>query len=233
MPPTPEQIEAARTLAIRKFADRPVPERVSRLVKLTDVGPDGRPLALLAVPFTFAGYAAHQDARAADVETAQASLYADRVVFPENALEIVRALPALTVKVSDKLHEIAGMRQGVGTSALLDPAVPLPGLTKEQAAALPHARPLWTLVHSKLGFVVVVEAPDADVYHAVRARAREAQEAGKGLVDSFIQPIRDAVRWSSEPLDVLFDRVPYAAKLIMDTWSAAGGADVDLKSEDV
>ncbi len=230
--PTPEELTTAKATAIKAFAAKSTPERVDRLVGIEVDAPVDT--MVVAVPLNLDAYCAYYDARRRDHETAQASLFVDRVIWPAQdvALEMMRTWPALVVHVENELMGAAGANTQEATLAPLDArALPrwLPAdvaqklLTDAKGPRL-GAAGLWTVYHPAFDLGLVFRSPLPDVYHATRAAFREAINANSGAIRSYLRATLECVLWSPRPMAEILDETPALAEDLMEPFFNMGGA---------
>lgn len=179
----------------------------------------GEEAVFLVRPMTSAEYADHVDAYLRHEGDAAEALLVDFVIWPERA-EVERLLglyPALPAEFAAEFRELHGvypkLKATVYHLAAKTPAAVL------DAAKLPRTEAERLIREIKRPVIVRAPAPcefacvmDLDriarVYLATKDRLQAAGKANRGAFAVAVQAARDAIVWSSEPLESAVERVP-------------------------
>lgn len=236
--PTPDEIATAKAEALARFGSANL-----ELVELTH--PIG--FAGLFAPFGFQAWCAHVDEQARDLVTSHQRAVIRQRVWPAagDLTVMLGRWPAAAKKIADRLYLRAGRLPGEPRVELLRDvlaAAPkeedaiLPGLSRAKAAELlrpaegePPAE-LWAVVGPG-PLSLVLAAPDADVYHAAQTAHRRATEKGERLVEAKLDFVRQAVRWTAQPLDALLEDQPALSTDLKSAFDIMGGEGAEASSK--
>lgn len=200
MRPTEEQIAAAKAVAAKV-------DRQALLLEVEDFD-----IAVMFRDLSPDEFAEWFDVTNQNRENGVSLLLAKCLLWP--SIDEARAvMPAIGEEITGLVLERAGV---VRAAALVEPAtverMVLEGIPQADAAELVAANPrknsLSLLRMPAQGVKVVMARPSAESFDATRDGEAQAKADGVGLYAVALHAVRDAIVWSSEPLETTLDRVP-------------------------
>jgi hypothetical protein len=238
--PTSDEIAKAKADALVRFGRAEV-----LLVQL----PKPINFALLVAPMNLERHNKLVDAQAHDVTTSHGPVVLDALLWPaaEEWLAVAKVRPAAPKKVVHQILKRAGREDDAAkvellaelVAALPPPAhaeqVVIPELTAAMARKLLEAedakeepRELWAVFGP--GLSCVMAAPEPDVYLASQVALQNAQEKKEGITEARLGFTRDAIVWTSRPIDVVLDDKPAIHSDLTHAWLTMGGEVADATS---
>lgn len=226
--PTPEEIATAKAEAQARFGR-------SELLMVEMGAPINA--CVLAAPFDLDSYAEHSDEQRVDLQTSLRNAAHARIVWPspEEISTLLDKWPAAAEKVCGQLQRRAGRLVGDPKVMPLDPASPPPGLTSEEAQKLLDKHQ-GQAVFSAVGpgtLSLVLARPDAEAWLAAKTARAKAAAANKRSVHTGLDFARQAIIWSSQPIDVFLDDKPAHCADIMTAYDELGGDGAEAVSKSV
>ena len=234
----PEQIAAAKAEAAARFGRDAVEEVTVR----APVNFEG-----LFAPLNFRAWCGHIDEQARDIVTSWPMIALRQRIVPGagDFSAVLSRWPAAAKKIADLLYKRAGrlpdkprttpLAELVAETATDAPEV-IPGLTRVKALELLQPvdgelpAELWAVVGPG-SLSLVLASPDADVYHAAQAADRRAKEKGERIVEAKLDFVRQAIRWSRQPIDALLDDLPALSTDLKTAYDAIGGDGAEATSK--
>ena len=246
--PTQEEIALAKSEALVRFGRDEV--LLVQLAKPVD-------FAMLVAPLNLERHCALVDAQAHDLTTSYGPVALDALVWPsrEEWLAVAKKRAAAPRKVAQQLLRRAGREDAAASvkplaelvGALPPPAVDesgkpkgvqlvAPGLSATKARELLDAeekleepRELWAVFGP--GVSVVMAAPEPDVYLASSVAHDRAREAKSGITMARLGFTKDAIVWSSTPIDSALDDKPAITGDLAAAWLTMGGEVAEATSK--
>lgn len=242
--PTSEEIGLAKSEALTRFGRDEV--LLVKLEKPVD-------FACLVAPMNLARFSALIDAQERDMQTSYMPAVLDALLWPsrEEWLDVAKRRAAAPRKVcheilkrggreddAAKVEPLADMVAGLPPPAKGQPAgeqLVIPGLTADKARELLDAeegseehRELWA-VHGP-GLSCVMASPDPDVYLASQVARDRAREKKEGITEARLGFTRDAIVWSSSPIEKALDDKPAITGDLSAAWLTMGGEVAEATS---
>ncbi len=208
---TPEELAAAKAQA-RAATGKDHVEEIRLFMP-------GEEVVLLVRPMLVPEYADHVDATIRHEGDAAEALLVDFVLWPERAEveRIVGSYPGMPGEFAEEYREIHGvhlkLKPTVYQLAVKSPRAVLDAakLSPTEATRLlgEFKRLVIVRTPAEVGFSCVMDLDKiARVYAATKDRIEAAGKARRGVFGVCVQAVRDAIVWSSEPIDAAIERVP-------------------------